>query len=135
MGDVRGPDERALVRAAAEDVLSRPPASASSARAYRTMARGTLAALDWVEGRSTVTPSTDVVAGPHDFVTPRYSRELVEALDNEIRVTEGWGSGHERVPREDLHFHGAVWALLRWWERPGDDRMQLSIDVPGLVGA
>ncbi|WP_226367358.1 hypothetical protein [Pseudonocardia sp. ICBG162] len=195
MGDIPTPSERALVRAAAEDILdqsaphrgvgrerwertvredwerqrreagpdswmasvswegylSQQQANQDRLRQdYRQMARGTLAALDWLEGRCLLSPSRGKAVRPGDVIElppwrsltpemdralgipprqePRQSTELVDETDD----AERWGSGHVRPPTEDMHYHGAVWALLRWWRHPTSKTRRLAIDVPGL---
>lgn len=119
------------MRAAAEDVL-RQEARESWQRDYRQMARGTLAALDWVEGRRMTTPSSGQVARPGDVIE-RSTTYRPTALTLEVLRTEDWGSGHVRPPTEDMHFHGAVWALLRWWQHPTSTTRTLAITVPGVT--
>ena len=127
MAGVHTAQECSLVRAAAEAILERD-AHESWERSYRQMARGTLAALDWVEGRALLTPSSDELRRPDDEIEFKGGWRPT-ALILEINDTEDWGSGHVPVPNEDMHYHGAVWALLRWWCGRGS---HLAISVPGL---
>ncbi|MEJ2865958.1 hypothetical protein [Actinomycetospora flava] len=131
MGDVAAPEQRDLVRAAAEEILGREVRQ-SWHRDYRQMARGTLAALDWVEGRRETAPSTGEYRRPDDRVVLGRRGYETSALQVEINNSEDWGSGHVRPPNEDMHFHGAVWSLLRWWRSPTDRLLTLAITVPGL---
>jgi hypothetical protein len=133
----RSATERELVRAAAHAILARPggdPRRFDGDRAYRQMARGTLAALDWVEGRRRTSPASGEVARPEDVIERTLlgvtSRQT--ALSREIGRAQDWGSGHVRPPNEDMHYHGAVWSLLRWWSST-DPALDLAIDVPGLA--
>ena len=121
--------ECSLVRAAAEAILARDEdAHESWERGYRQMARGTLAALDWVEGRRLLTPSSREPRQPDDVIIGRYGGRRT-ALILEILDTGDWGSGHVPAPNEDMHYHGGVWALLCWWQGRNS---HLAITVPGL---
>lgn len=96
------------------------------------MARGTLEALNWLEGLRDTAPSSHRRARPDDEAGEGGAWRP-SALQREILQTEDWGSGHVQPPTEDMHFHGAVWALLRWWRFPSDTPGgSLAITVPGL---
>jgi len=131
IGSIRTSQECALVRAAAEDILDEADGQESWQRNYRQMARGTLAALDWLEGRRATTPSTGEVRRPDEIIERSYGGRP-SALVLERTTTEDWGSGHVRPPSEDMHYHGAVWSLLCWWQRPS--HTTIAISVPGLPG-
>lgn len=115
-------EDRAFVRAAADDIIA-----TARDRNYVTMARGTLAALDWLEGHTDRTPSTGVTARPEHVL--ELGRRGPTALQHERNWSEDWGRGHVRPPVEDMHFHGAVWALLNWWLN-SDGSVGLAIWVP-----
>lgn len=127
--NTRTPQERARARAAAEEILEQD-AHESWERNLHQMARGTLAALDWVEGHRATAPSTGTVVRPDDVLEDSASQRL-PALVQESSKAEAWG-GYVQPPHEDIHYHGAVWALLRWWQNP-HRRETLAIDVPDLT--
>lgn len=129
MDDGPPPEERKLVRSAADEIVAREVRDRGH-REYRQMARGTIAALDWLEGRRETAPSTGEYRFPGDVVE-RSKHWQPTALAMEIVLTEDWGSGHVRPPNEDMHFHGAVWSVLKWWRSPSQPPL-LSINVPGL---
>lgn len=124
--------ERAMIREAAETALFGDEPHEPWRRDYRQMARGTLAALDWLERRRDTAPSSGRTARPED-VFPHPNGWTPTGFSLERGDSEDWGSGWVRPPTEDLHYHGAVWALLEWWMHPGRPG-GIAIDVPGLPG-
>lgn len=126
-------DERALIRAAATKIVSGKEPREPWKLAHRQKARGTLAALDWIESERSTAPSSGRPAPPDGLI--RTGHDFVEstALSAEIADTEEWGTGHVDVPGEDMHYHGGVWALLYWWCNPAT-ASGIAIAVPGLPG-
>ena len=125
--------ERALIRDAAEKILVGEEPRESWKRGYRQMARGTLAALDWLEGRRATAPSSGRAARPGDNLPGKGSYRPT-GFSRELGDAEDWASGWVKPPTEDMDYHGAVWSLLGWWMEPGRDG-GIAIDVPGLPGS
>lgn len=100
--ETRGPNELAHQRACAESPIS--PAAPAWERAYETeKARGVLAVLDWLEGR---TPLSPVTGDPVDPDQRAVETERLRAEDLERRALLGGVDGT---------YPGQVGLTLSWY--------------------
>lgn len=122
MATVRTAHDCALVREAAEAIVrvEYDSFAPSFRREYRHMARGILAALDWVEGRRALGPSTGTRRLPDD------RGQGVEMMTADDYVT----NGRPDPLHEVRSYHDGVWSLLAWLCGHTD---LLAINVPGLA--
>lgn len=117
MDSVRTPEHRARVREELERLIAGADPIGFRDRDVRQRARGTLAALDWLEGRRDTAPSTGREARPDDVIVTGTGRlsSSQSAYVAERGSAEDWAAGFRRPPTEDLLYHDAVCAALGWW--------------------